>query len=81
MYILESIQEFQGKKIGIYILEKLTNRRKQRAKRQLEKHGNPKYAIFISTKKIKKGDHELCTNKSPFLFKEKKDIFIEIITI
>ena len=85
MYILESIQEFQGKKIGIYNLDEPIPRRKRRAIKQLKKSGTPDYAIFISEKRIKKGDHELYTNNFSFDIKTEKDksnsVCIEIITI
>jgi len=69
MFILESIQEFNGKKVGIYNLDSQTSRRVHRAETELSKKGNPAYAIFIQFGRIYKGDHKLYHNNFNFLLK------------
>ena len=69
MYILESIQEFDGKKIGIYNLNKQTTRRVHRAENQIIRKGTPQFAIFISTPKITKGEHRLYLNAGSYIIK------------
>lgn len=69
MYILESIQEFNRKKVGIYNLDKPTTRRIRRGEREFFKKGTPDYAIFISSKKIRKGEYDLYENISSFIQK------------
>lgn len=71
MFILESIQEFNGMKIGIYNEDKESARRIRKAERELSKKGIPSYAIFINTKKIKKGFHEVYINTDSFIKKDK----------
>jgi len=73
MYILESIQEFNGKKIGIYNLDAQTSRRVHRAENQLLSKGTPHYAIFIEFGRIRKGDHQLYNNNFSFLLKSNKE--------
>ena len=69
MYILESIQEFGGKKTGIYNRDEKTIRRIRKAEKELSKKGNPDFAIFISTHKISKGDHKFYKNIKSFVTK------------
>jgi hypothetical protein len=69
MYILESIQEFDKKKIGIYRFCSLNNRQMRRAEKEIESKGIPEFAIFMLTKKITKGTHTLRTNTASFVLK------------
>ena len=70
MYILESIQEFDGKKIGIYAFGKSTNRAVRKASRVLLKKGTPIYAIFIFTSRLMKGTHNLYLNFGDLITKK-----------
>lgn len=58
MYILDSIQEFDGKKIGIFTFGGESNRRFRRASRAILQKGVPTYGIFVSDR-ITKGTHKL----------------------
>ena len=70
MYTLESIQEFEGKKIGIYTFGKDTNRKKRKALKLLvDSDEIPLYAILTLSPRITKGDHKLFINQSSFVTK------------
>jgi hypothetical protein len=64
MFILESIQEFSGKKVGVYNLDKQTTKRIRRAEKEFLRKGMPKYAIFILTSRIQKGEYDFYLNTS-----------------
>lgn len=69
MYVLESIQEFNGKKIGIYRLCNTTSRNIRKAEKEIDYKNIPQFAIFILTNKIAKGKHKLYVNESSFIMK------------
>ena len=69
MYILESIQEFDGKKIAIYIKGKDSGRKKRKAINLLVKNTIPLYAIITEAERITKGTHKLYVNNSSFTSK------------
>ena len=69
MYILQSIQEFEGKKIGIYTFGKHGVRSMNKAHKILLTKGIPSYAIFTLGKKITKGQHKLFVNLTSSVMK------------
>lgn len=64
MYILESIQEFGGKKVGVYSFGAQTTKKIRRGEREFIQKGMPDFALFILSPKITKGDHDLYENIS-----------------
>ena len=69
MYILESIQEFDGKKIGIYTFGKDSTRKRRKALNLLVKNEVVEYAILTMAQRITKGQHKLFVNQSSFVSK------------
>jgi len=84
MYILESIQEFDGRKIGIYTFGKDSTRKRRKALNLILKNEVPPYAILTLEQRITKGQHKLFVNQSSFVAKlneEDGTQFDSLITI
>jgi len=70
MYTLESIQQFDGKRVGIYTFGKDTGRKRRKALRILTQEDEiPSYAIITASPRITKGTHNLYKNESSFVTK------------
>ena len=73
MYILESIQEFNGKKIGIYTFSKDSTRKRRKALNLLIKNEVPEYAILTMAHRITKGQHKLFVNQTSLVSKDNEE--------
>lgn len=71
MYALYLIQEFKGKKVGVYRPSE-SHKQIRKAEREILKKGNPDYAIFILDK-LKHGIYNLYENSGSYVKKESID--------
>jgi hypothetical protein len=86
MYILQSIQECGGEKIGVYFnaSNKSNEKYLRKAQKLIDIKGNPSFAIFSEYAKLSKGEYGLRENKGSFLSKADcydNTKFIEFIKI
>jgi len=73
MFILTSIQEFEGRKIGFYKdYSEVPNRLTRKAVKLLLRRGTPGFAIFITSDRVEKGTFQIYYNNTSFHSKKNK---------